>query len=67
MDSIVTNDYYLNWDNRFGDFTGGLNTLRLKHATDYNATLIAFEAGTIDIMPITGRSDKITEYRASSD
>ena len=50
LNSTVTNDPNLDWERRFGDFTGSLNQLRVKIIPDLQITYGNFRLGLIDIM-----------------
>ncbi|MHA1186807.1 MAG: ABC transporter substrate-binding protein [Candidatus Heimdallarchaeota archaeon] len=52
LNSTITNDPDLNWLQRFGDFTGNLDQLRIRHFGDFYRTLAEFEQGYVDIAPI---------------
>ncbi|MHA1213081.1 MAG: ABC transporter substrate-binding protein, partial [Candidatus Heimdallarchaeota archaeon] len=46
---ITTNDPDLNWKQRFGDFSGGFEQLRVRIIPDLESSLYAFENGNIDL------------------
>ena len=50
LNSSITNDPNLDWVNRFGDFAGGLNQLRIKIIPDHEMAQVQFEAGLLDII-----------------
>ncbi len=50
LNSSITDAPGLNWEQRFGDFTGGLNQLRIKIITDHEMSQVQFEAGLLDII-----------------
>ncbi|NPE08699.1 MAG: hypothetical protein GNW80_10500 [Asgard group archaeon] len=69
FDPVVTADPDLNWDERFGIVTGwdGLHTIRIRIMPDQQTQLLEFEAGKIDLIPITWNPDKRDEYLADPD
>ncbi len=58
LDPDLIDDKDLNWDERFGDFSGGLNQLRIRIIPDLQTALLEFEAGKVDIYGITWNSEK---------
>jgi ABC-type transport system substrate-binding protein len=62
LDPVVTADAALNWDERFGDFTGGLTQLRIRIIPDLQTALLEFEAGKVDIESVTAFPDKRDAY-----
>jgi len=53
LNTTITNDPELDWSNRFGDFTGGLNQLRIRINQDDNLAQQEFENGSVDISRIS--------------
>ncbi|MHA1354395.1 MAG: ABC transporter substrate-binding protein [Candidatus Heimdallarchaeota archaeon] len=53
LNTTITNDPNLNFTDRFGDFTGGLDTLRIKINRDKQVSLLEFLAGLVDIEDIS--------------
>ena len=45
----ITNDPDLDWENRFGDFSGGITNLRIRYIEEELVRLLEFEAGKLDI------------------
>ncbi len=45
----ITSDPNLNWEARFGDFSGGINQLRIRIIPERQISLLEFEAGKIDL------------------
>ncbi len=69
--SVVNDCWYLDpivdksdmdFINRFGDFTGGLNKLRIRVLQARIAQIAEFEIGKIDMVPISGFLDIRDEY-----
>ncbi|NPE07813.1 MAG: hypothetical protein GNW80_06000 [Asgard group archaeon] len=69
--SVVSDCWYLDplvdksdmdFINRFGDFTGGLNKLRIRNLPFRVAQLAEFEIGKIDMVPVSRLLDKRDEY-----
>ncbi|MHA1435808.1 MAG: ABC transporter substrate-binding protein [Candidatus Heimdallarchaeota archaeon] len=52
LNNSIANDPNLDWENRFGDFSGGLTQLRVRIIPDSNIER-EFEIGSIDISPIS--------------
>lgn len=57
----------MDFTNRFGDFTGGLNELRIRAIRNRITEITEFELGKIDIVSISGLLDKKDEYTQSPD
>ncbi|MHA1503499.1 MAG: ABC transporter substrate-binding protein, partial [Candidatus Heimdallarchaeota archaeon] len=51
LNSTITSDHALDWTNRFGDFSEGLNQLRIRIIRDINVAWYEFESGRIDVSP----------------
>jgi len=49
---------------RFGDFSGGLTSQRIRMIPDLQTTILEFEAGKIDIYNVKYDSEKQAEYAA---
>lgn len=62
LNSTLTSDPELDWYRRFGDFSGGLNQLRIRIIPDLQTSLLEFEAGRVDIDSVTWNPDKRNEY-----
>lgn len=74
--SVVDDCWYLNplidksdmdFVNRFGDFTGGLNKIRFRTIPNRITQISEFELGKIDLVPISGYLDKIEDYTQNPD
>ncbi|NHJ48528.1 MAG: hypothetical protein FK733_12155 [Asgard group archaeon] len=67
LDSTVTNDPALDFERRFGDFSGGLNKLTIMIIPNYYEQELEFEAGKIDFFDVSGfYIDKRDQYLADS-
>lgn len=66
LDSDITNDEELNWVERFGDFSGGLDQLRIRIIEDENVETKAFEDGNIDLISISSNYFKRQKYQESN-
>ncbi len=53
--------------NRFGDFSGGLDTLRTRAITNKVAEFAEFELGKLDLISISGFLEKRDEYLENPD
>ena len=62
LNTTLTSDPTLDWENRFGDFSGGLNHLRIRIIPNPQTALIEFEAGKVDIEGISWSPEKRVEY-----
>lgn len=62
LNTSITSDPTLDWNRRFGDFSGGLNQLRIRIIPDIQSSLLEFEAGKVDIQEIGWNPDKRDEY-----
>ncbi len=58
IDPTITDDPNLNWESRFGDFSGGINQLRIRIIPNEQISLLEFESGKIDLLDITSLPDK---------
>jgi ABC-type transport system substrate-binding protein len=65
--TTTTADPDLNWLARFGDFTGGLDTLRIRIIPDQQTALLEFEAGKTDLEGVTAYPEKRDEYILNPD
>jgi len=54
LNSTITSDPQLDWENRFGTFSSNINQLRINIHTHLLEAMNLFEAGLIDISPILG-------------
>jgi len=69
---IVNNDCWLlnplvdksniDFENRFGSFTSGLDSLRVKVITNFESTLLEYEIGKIDLVNLVDRHGKVDQY-----
>lgn len=57
----------IDFENRFGDFTGGLDTWRIRIIPDTQTALLEFEAGKTDLEGVTQFPEKREEFIASAD
>ena len=57
LNSSITSDPNLDWERRYGDFTGGLNQLRVKIQPDLLTAYGDFRLGLIDILEVTINKD----------
>ncbi len=57
----------LDFENRFGDFTGGLDTWRIRIIPDQQTALLEFEAGKTDLEGVTQFPEKRDEMIADPD
>lgn len=64
LNATLTNDPELDWLRRFGDFSEGLNQLRIRIIPDLQTSLLEFEAGKVDIDSITWNPSKRAEFLA---
>jgi ABC-type transport system substrate-binding protein len=62
--STTTSDVNLDWANRFGDFSGGLDEMRIRIIPDVQTALLEFEAGKVDIEGATTYPEKRDQYIA---
>jgi ABC-type transport system substrate-binding protein len=62
LNTTLTNDPNLNFVERFGDHSGGLDTLRIRIIPDQLRALFEFEAGKVDLEGITAYPEKRDEY-----
>jgi len=53
LNNSITSDPDLNWNERFGDFTGGLDQLRIRLIPDLHLSFAEFEQGRVDIEGVT--------------
>ena len=53
INETITSDPNLNWEARFGDFSGGLDYLRIRIIPDEQTVQNEFEAGKIDLVSLT--------------
>lgn len=67
MNTTTTADVDLNWEARFGDFTGGLDTLRIRIIPDQQTALLEFEAGKTDLEGVTAYPEKRDGYVLNPD
>ncbi len=62
LNTTTTSDPDLNWVERFGDYSGGLDTLRIRIIPDRQTALLEFEAGKVDIEGVTAYPDIRDDY-----
>ena len=62
INPLITNDPNLNWESRFGDFSGGLNQLRIRIIPESQKSLLEFEAGKLDLHEVSSVPDKKDAY-----
>jgi ABC-type transport system substrate-binding protein len=67
LNTTLTSDPALDWLNRFGDFSSGLNQLRIRVIPDLYSSLLELEAGKIDMDSISWNSEKKSEFQANPD
>ena len=67
LNTTITSDPDLNWIERFGDFTGGLNQLRIRHINDRYLSFAEFEQGRVDIEGASYDRDKRLSYITNPD
>ncbi|MFW9924857.1 MAG: ABC transporter substrate-binding protein [Candidatus Thorarchaeota archaeon] len=67
LNSTITNDPKLLWDQRFGDFSSGLSTLRIKNYLNEDEEIAHFKKGEIDIVNVDLSPLQYNEYILSSD
>ncbi|MHA1434418.1 MAG: ABC transporter substrate-binding protein, partial [Candidatus Heimdallarchaeota archaeon] len=58
LNSSITDDVALNFEERFGDFTGGLTRYRIRIIPDQQTALLEFEAGKTDLEGVTAYPEK---------
>jgi ABC-type transport system substrate-binding protein len=54
----------MDMENLFGDFTGGINRIRVREIPDIQTALLEFEAGKLDIVSVTINPEKRDAYNA---
>ncbi len=57
----------MNFESRYGNFTGGLESLRIKHYPSINAALLEFEIGKLDVVSVTDLFSKQDQYELNPD
>lgn len=62
---VVKSD--MDFENRFGNFSSGLDTWRIKIITYYPSALLEFEIGHLDIIGVTDMHGKITQFSQDPD
>ena len=65
--SSITSDPDLDWVNRFGDFAGNIDRLRVREIDEFYLRLLEFEQGRIDITGLEGEQTKRGLYEANPD
>lgn len=65
LDPLVTNDPLLNFEARFGDFSHGLTTLKLRIYSDLNQSISDFNSGELDILNLGSQIDLVLDYFGS--
>ncbi|MHA1210973.1 MAG: ABC transporter substrate-binding protein [Candidatus Heimdallarchaeota archaeon] len=66
LDPLITNDPKLDWNNRFGNFTGGIDTLRVKILLNYYERLALFESGRLDMIDISSYPSELEFFELNS-
>lgn len=66
LNTSLTSDPALDWVNRFGIFSSGLNQLRIRIIPDLQTSLAEYEAGRVDLEGISWNKDKRYQFEASS-
>ncbi|NHJ32719.1 MAG: hypothetical protein FK732_07645 [Asgard group archaeon] len=64
LNESITNNTNLNWVERFGDFSGEINQLRIRIIPDLQTAQLEFEAGKVDRVGINGFPEKRAQYEA---
>jgi len=67
LNSTITSDPDLDWNRRFGDFSGSMDQLRIRHISDLNVKLAEFEQGRVDIASCSFDQYKRESYEANPD
>ncbi|MHA1187630.1 MAG: ABC transporter substrate-binding protein [Candidatus Heimdallarchaeota archaeon] len=67
LNTTIISDPNLNWEARFGDYSGGLDTLRIRINLDKQISLLELEAGIIDIEDISANPDIRDNYITNTD
>ncbi|MHA1124398.1 MAG: ABC transporter substrate-binding protein [Candidatus Heimdallarchaeota archaeon] len=67
LNSTVTDDPALNWDERFGDYSGGLDELRIRHIDSHSVTLAEFEQGRIDFVGVSDDTYQREQFEVNPD
>ena len=67
LDESITSDPNLDWENRFGDFSGGLTELKIWNLSDPLESLSYFEYGYIDILDVTDYPTERAIYEVDTD
>ena len=62
LDPLITNDPLLNFEERFGDFSHGLTTLKFKIYSDMNETIADFDSITLDILNLDSQINFVLDY-----
>jgi peptide/nickel transport system substrate-binding protein len=57
----------MDFENRFGNFSGGLDRLKIRKISDPELKLVEFQRGKLDYTPIVAGLDKRDEYRENPD
>jgi ABC-type transport system substrate-binding protein len=56
----------MNFVERFGDYSGGLDTIRMRIITDQQTVFLEFEAGKLDLVGLGNFQDKKNQYLADA-
>jgi ABC-type transport system substrate-binding protein len=62
LDPTMTSDPALDYVNRYGDYSGGLDTLIMRIIPDQQTALLEFEAGKVDIETVAQHQDYKDKY-----
>ncbi|NHJ49925.1 MAG: hypothetical protein FK733_19185 [Asgard group archaeon] len=66
LNPTITNDPGLNYEERFGDYSGGLSELRVRIMDDHATILSEFEYGKLDMIDITSDAGNRSIYKSDS-
>jgi hypothetical protein len=66
LNPTITNDPALNYEERFGDYSGGLNQLRVRILDNMTTILSEFERGWLDLVDFTLEENKTQQYLSDS-
>ncbi|MHA1186257.1 MAG: ABC transporter substrate-binding protein [Candidatus Heimdallarchaeota archaeon] len=61
LNTSITNDPALDWENRFGDFSGDINQIRIRNLYIREIILEEFSAGQLSIIDIYGDEVKLAD------
>lgn len=66
LNETITNDSALDWNKRFGNFTGGLDTLRVRIISNRTKELAEFDTGKLDKISLSDNGTLINYYQNNS-